>query len=175
MVNTRTHPDPALCVIYLNIGRMSAHNYRAQLQAQLGTAPLHVTQALGPVAGNAPSGVPLPFPTPVQFQSQQFAVTHPGAPAPSHVAQASAQSLAGQGRERGRGCNRRGPDTPRTRGQPGEAPRTKVAHPPASIPWRTAHPPLNKLEAIYKALTMTNSRMSLTPKGTIIRETSSDW
>ena len=97
--------------------------YRAQLQAQLGTAPLPVTQTPGPVAGNAPLGVPFPFPTPVQFQPQQFAAvhqgmpaqqfqpqqfatTHPGASAPSHVVQANAQHRAGQGR--GCGCDRNG-------------------------------------------------------------------
>ena len=35
--------------------------------------------------------------------------------------------------------------------------------------------PLNKLGAIYKVLTMINSRMLVTPKETIIRETPSDW
>ena len=132
--------------------------YRAQLQAQLGTAPLPVTQTPGPVAGNAPLGVPFPFPTPAQFQPQQlaavhpgtpaqqfqprqFAATHPGAPAPSHVAQANAQRRAGQGQGRGRGRNRRGPDTPRNRGQPGETPRTNVAHPPVPPSWRGAQIP----------------------------------
>ena len=151
-----------------------------------------MTQTPGPVAGNAPLGVPFPFPTPAQFQPQQlaavhpgtpaqrfqprqFAATHPGAPAPSHVAQANAQRRAGQGRGRGRGRNRRGPDTPRNRGQPGETPRTNVAHPPVPPSWRSAQIPPEQLEAIYKVLTMINSRMLVTPKETIIRETPSDW
>ena len=116
--------------------------YRAQLQAQLGTVPPLVTQTSGPVAGNAPSGVPLPFPTPVQFQPQQFAAKHPGTPAQQvqpqsvgvpatyHVAQANVPNRAGQGSGRGHGHNRRGPDTQRSRGQPGTAPRANVTHPP---------------------------------------------
>ena len=126
--------------------------YRAQLQAQLGTAPPLVTRTPGPVAGNAPSGVPFPFQTPGQFQPQQFAAVHPGTPAqqlqpqsvgvptPYHIAQANGPNRAGQGRGRGHGRNCRGPDTRRSRGQPGSTPTANITRPP----WRSTQNPLEQ-------------------------------
>ena len=126
--------------------------YRAQLQAQLGTTPPLVAQTPGQVAGSAPTGVPFPFQTPSQFQPQQFAAVHPGMPAqqiqpqsvgvptPYHVAQANVPSRAGQGSGRGHGRNHRGPDTRRSRGQPGSTPRVNVTRPPR----RSAQNPLEQ-------------------------------
>ena len=118
-----------------------------------------MTQTPGPAAGNAPTGVPFPFQTPSQFQPQQFAAVHPGMPAqqiqpqsvgvptPYHVPQVNVPNRAGQGRGRGHGRNRRGPDTRRSRGQPGSAPRANVTRPPR----RSAQNPLEQSHGVVQS------------------------